>query len=101
MGIYLRQDYVKNNGKWVLFNKHLTKTSSELGRWQRDIEVCQNSLNEKTKISSSNTRSGLNKKVDKITSYYGQDIKSEMHLITTANKLGKSDKAKYKGISWS
>lgn len=94
MGLYRREVYKKNRkGDWVLKSSKIENAPHEYGRWKRSNELEKRAGgNDKTYLKTSLTRTGLNYKVDKATTYFGENEKVVRSLITTSNRLPKNKK---------
>lgn len=94
MGLYQKDVFKKDNrGNWRKTKSTIEKAPHDFGRWLRSGELEKKSgSNEQTYLKSSPTRTGMNYKVDKATTYFGKDEKVVRTLITTSNKLPKNKK---------
>lgn len=90
MGLYKKEVFKKdNNGNWQKQSSTIEKAPHDIGRWQRSCELEKKSdLRERSYITHGTTRTGINKKVQQVRSYFGNE-KVVRTLITTANKLPK------------
>lgn len=90
MGLFNTKYYRKNNeGKWVLVKSKIEKAPHDIGRWNQNNHIERNSkYKDKTYFTTKPTKSGLNQKVVKATTYFAEgDVKVVRDLITTSNKL--------------
>lgn len=89
MGWFEKKEYVKtSNGKWLCVKCGLEKAPHEVGRWEQSNKLERNSsLGERTYIDSASTKSGINQKVVKASTYFPDNTKTVRTLITTSNKL--------------
>lgn len=99
MGIFEESSYKKDkNGKWQLVETKIVKAPHDIGFWKKSAENDAEKYGDETVLKTLDTRSGLNKKVSYVGSYFSPTEKVERKLITTASKLSKKDREKYKGI---
>lgn len=83
---YKQTYYEKKNGKWKEQPSKDMKINMPYGRWVRSCEL-DKKTNDKTYLVVDNTKGGLNKKVVKATTYFGEGNKKVVYdLITTSNK---------------
>lgn len=90
MGLYDTKYYKKTrSGKWKLTKQKIEKAPHELGRWKQNEAIERKSqAHDKTYFVTAPTKSGLNQKVVKTTTYFEEgDAKVIRELITTSNKL--------------
>ena len=94
--MYYEQTYFKRNlnGKWIKKSSKPYYCNMPYGKWLMSVQHDKKD-GIRTYISSSPTKTGLNMKVDKATTYFkGNKEKVVYRLITTSNKLPKSYKCK-------
>lgn len=102
MGLYLEKLFKKDkNGKFKLHETKIVKAPHDVGRWQRSIEIERKNGLDSSILHTDITNGGLNKKVVSIRTKLGNDEIVDRKLITTANRLGKKDREKYKKIKGS
>lgn len=91
MGLYQKDIYKKNSkGDWKKVKSTIEKAPHDYGRWVQSGELERRSgTYDRTYVKSSPTRTGMNLKVDKATTYFGPNEKVVRTLITTSNKLPK------------
>lgn len=89
MGLFKKEVFIKDkNGNWNKVKSQIEKAPHEVGRWNRSRELEKNSdLKERTYLKIIPTRTGINSKVTKATTYFGDNEKVVRSLITTSNRL--------------
>lgn len=89
MGLFRKQNYIKDKkGKWILVKDEIENAPHDIGRWLQSKELERKSdLHERVFLNYQSTKGGLNKKVSKVSSYFGKNEKTVRTLITTSNKL--------------
>lgn len=99
--MYYQQTYYKKNknGNWVVKSSKPYYCNMSYGKWVQSANIDKDN-GDKTYLISTPTKSGLNMKVVKATTYFaGGKEKVKYDLITTSNKLPKKyieNKGKYK-----
>lgn len=99
MGLYKKVVSRKDkNGKWECISCEIEKAPHDLGTWERNRELEKKSdIGEYSYYTIGTTRTGLNKKVDRISSYFNNgNEKVVRQLITTSNKLSQKDREFFK-----
>lgn len=94
MGLFRKQNFVRNkSGNLVLVKDEIENAPHDIGRWMQSKELEKKSdLHERVYMNFQSTKGGLNKKVTKVSSYFGKNEKTVRTLITTSNKLPKKYK---------
>ena len=92
MGWFKKDVYVKTaSGRWKLERSSVENAPTDYGRWKRSCELEKNSsLGEKTYFTTDVTRTGINRKVTEVRTYFGKNKKVVRKLITTSSKLPKN-----------
>ena len=92
MGLFKKEVFKKDKkGNWKKVKSTIENAPHDYGRWAKSNELEKNSgLKERTYIKFSSTRTGMNYKVTKASTYFGEDEKVVRTLITTSNKLPKN-----------
>lgn len=95
-GLFQKETFNKNaNGKWVKTSSSIERAPTDVGRWAQSKVLEKNStLGEKTYFKIGTTRSGINQKIVKASTYFGPEKKVVRTLITTSNNLPKNYKRK-------
>ncbi len=85
MGIYNEKIYIKDNkGNWKLCNEQIIKRYHDIGRHLQNQSIEKKSrFNDKTIFVSKPTKTGLNQKVTKVTSYKNLAIIQQSNKKTT------------------
>lgn len=101
MGLYKREIKRKDrHGHWKTIKCEIENIPHDLGFWMRNNELEKKDNTCKSYIDIDTTRTGMNKKVSRISTYFFDSPEKDVRtLITTSNKLSKRDSEKYKNIS--
>lgn len=101
MGLYKKETFKKDkNGKWKSINCEIENAPHDVGTWLVDKSYNKRSKDDgETYFKAQTTRTGMNKKVNYIASYFNNKTEKVVRtLITTSNTLSKKDSEKYKDI---
>ena len=91
MGWYKKEVFIKDSkGKWRKKKSELESAPTDVGRWKQSCRLeKKSSLGEITYIDKVPTRTGINQKVIRARTYFGENEKVVRTLITTSSKLPK------------
>ena len=100
MGLYKKEIMKKDkNGQWKTIKSEVENVSHDVGFWMRNNELEKKDNYCKSYLDIETTRTGMNKKVSQITTYFNNYSEKVVRtLITTSNTLSKKDSEKYKDI---
>lgn len=96
MGWFKKDSYKRDGkGKWKLVKSELESAPTDYGRWSQSCNLEKKStLGERSYVDTGVTRTGINRKVTQVRTYFSKDEKVVRNLITTSSRLPKRYKQK-------